>query len=49
MKPEEIKAKFKRVSDEVQSSALQQEQDVRTKVSAVTNDTVKKFSGVVGT
>lgn len=48
MTPEEIRAKFKKVSDEVESTASQQEQDVRTKVAAVRDDTVKKFSGIVG-
>jgi len=48
MTPDEIKAKFRRVSDEVESNASQQEQDVRARVAAVRDDTVKKFSGVVG-
>jgi len=47
MKPEEIKLKFKRVSDEVDASASQMEQEVLTKVAVVRDDTVKKFSGVV--
>lgn len=47
MTPEEIRAKFKVVSDQVSANAAQQEQDVRTKVVSVTDDTVKKFKGVV--
>ena len=47
MTPDEIRAKFKVVSDQVSANASQQEQDVRTKVAAVTDETVKKFKGVV--
>jgi gas vesicle protein len=47
MKSEEIKSVFKRVTDEVESSASQLEQEVKTKVATVRDDTVKKFSGVV--
>jgi len=47
MTPEEIKGKFKKVSDEVSSSASQQEQDVTTKVAAIRDEAVKKFSSAV--
>jgi hypothetical protein len=47
MDPQEIRAKFKRVSDEVESNASQLEQDVRSKVAVVRDDTVKKFTNVV--
>ncbi len=47
MNSEEIKARFGKVSDEVQTNSSQMEQEVRTKVGAIRDETVKKFSGAV--
>jgi hypothetical protein len=47
MNPEEIRAKFKKVSDEVESNASQMEQDVKNKVAAIQEETAKKFTGVI--
>jgi hypothetical protein len=48
MNLEEIRSKFKLVSDEVESNASQQEKDIRLKVASVTDETAKKFGGIVG-
>ena len=48
MNQDEIRSKFKKVSDEVESNASQLEKDVRAKVASVTDEAVKKFSGAIG-
>jgi len=47
MNQDEINQKFKRVADEVESMAKQLEQDVRSKNSAIRDETAKKFSSAV--
>jgi hypothetical protein len=47
MKSEEIKSRFKKVSDEVQANSTQMEQDVKSKVAAIRDDAVKKFGSAI--
>ena len=47
MKSEEIKSRFKKVSDEVQTNSSQMEQDVKSKVATIRDDAVKKFGSAI--
>ena len=48
MNQDEISQKFKNVSTKVEQMAKQQEAEIGTKVDAIKENAVKKFSGAVG-
>ena len=48
MKEDQVKQRFKQVVDQVDGEAKQLEQDIRNKIAAIRDETVKKVAGALG-